>query len=214
MHGDRRDENEPPTAPASPKRLQVVLLATGTGGMPDSFRAEPHLPLPAPINVDSEWTLVTPDDQGMCTGYIRAIRAFTHDVVEYVVDCLSPPSTLFLLVKRKYTCNPGEATRALRTVKPHLRDAQLLVLAPWHVWRSPYEGGDAFQTAGPPHLRVKAHCVSRSETDQHPSTWHVAQQGVSIGIGQYIDLQDRDDPLIPVGPVKVVGIRNIERENF
>lgn len=200
------------TPPRAPPSLEVIVRATGGQGLPDTYLATEQ-PTPSPINVGTDWIFSNLQAQTKCYGVITDIRALTHDLVEYVVRCAPPTPPFFLFVRRDRTRNHGGATLSLRMLRPHLRDAQRYVAEqfPWH---TPYDAADDTGSPhpfAPTHLQAKARCVSRSETAQHPSTWRLVHANGTIRIGCFIDLHDIDDPRIPVGPVKVAGIRNVEQ---
>lgn len=192
--------------------LCVELWATGHKGLPDTFAVTDKSPCTG-INVDTEWTFTTPHGQARCQGTIDAIRALTHDSIEYVVRGISPPTLhFFLITPRNRTNNPSAVTRVHRALKPHLRDSQRIATVKFP-WANPYDAqeGRAPSTGGPVHYVVLARCVSRGEADCTPSTWRMTRATERVRIGMYVDLQDVDDPLIPIGPVRITGIHNLER---
>lgn len=197
------------------QRIRITLTATGCRGLPNTY-AIPKESTQTSINVGSDWIFVASHDQSQYYGVIKDLRALTHDTVEYVVHCALPTKYFFLLVERKRTNNPSRVTQCHRALKPHLRDSQRFEAPkyPWHVPQSPSTRREhAPQEGHPMHHTVAAQCISRSGDERNPSVWKVTRTNTNdpIRVGMYIDLHDTDDPCIPVGPARITGVHNLER---
>lgn len=198
------------TRHASLQTLHVELRAVGHKGLPDTY-AVSSIKAQGPINVGSDWMFVTPHAQSKCYGIISEIHMLSRDTIEYVVHCMLPVTHFFLVVERNRTSNPSDVTRGHRLLQPHLKDLPKASprIAPWI---APQEHSRGDQVPGAPtHHSVSARCISHSESDTLLTTWRVVQSGASLGIGTFVDIHDIEDPQIPIGPAKVVGIRTIER---
>lgn len=195
------------------QQLPVELIAVGQKGAPDTYGVAGPSPHSA-VNVGTDWLLVSTQGQTTCYGIIQGIRALTYDTIEYIVKCVAPPTYLFLVVDRCRTSNPSGVTKSFRQLKPHLRDTQQSPIT--HPWAAPGDQTDRVggtPSRGPPleHHRVEARCISLSESDLNPSTWKVVHVREKIRVGMFLDLHDADDSHMPVGPVRVVGVCNVER---
>lgn len=199
------DDGTPPT-------LLVELRATGQHNAPDTYAVlatTPH----TTINVGTDWLFVPSHRQSQCHGIITEIRGMTHDSIVYIVQCILPNTRFFLLVDRARTNNPSSVTASQRALRPHLRDAQRHVSAR-PIWVTPNDLPDSPAHArrdAPVHHTVIARCVARSEANNHWSTWQVVQANETLQVGSFVELHDADDVRIPLGPAKVVGVHNVER---